>query len=562
MVRPLPGPQNYFEAFIKAAQYLAGLTAQQDIGSETGKVLVSFFGAEAGAVEECPASGEAAGCRWAFSERYSGRRDLEAEIREAIAEVRESGFLSERIISAPPLSSACFPITRENQVVGVMVACHGLPGPLPRELLNVYLAVAGLVGATSQRLASERELRRHRRQLEEEIAERIQAQAALRQANDRLIESDRRKDEFLAILSHELRNPLSPVRSSVYVLEHAAPGGEQAKRALRIIDRQAGHMARLVEDLLDVTRIARGKINLQREQVDINALARWVAEDHRAAFSRNGVELQVKEAGDFLWVYADPTRLAQVIGNLLSNSAKFTARGGWTVLSVEPNERGEVTIRVRDNGAGISPECMPRLFEPFVQASQTIERSRGGLGLGLTLVKGLVEMHGGSVAVRSEGEGKGSEFTIVLPLHSSRQRTAAASPAPTCRPSMRRVLVVEDNVDAAESLREALELGEHEVAIAYSGPEGVEAARRYHPDVVLCDIGLPGMDGYGVAEALRSDSNDALRSTFLVALSGYSLQEDIKRSMEAGFDRHMAKPPSIEALEELLAKAPAGGAAR
>jgi PAS domain S-box-containing protein len=394
-----------------------------------------------------------------------------------------------------------------------------------------------------------------------DVTERNRAQAALRRANDRLIEADRRKNEFLAVLSHELRNPLSPIRSSLYVLERTAPRAEQAKRALGIMDRQVRHMARLIEDLLDVTRISRGKIYLQREPVELNALARGVAEDHREVFSRNGIDFQVEVAGESLWLNGDPTRLAQVIGNLLSNSAKFTARGGRAVLSVEPSGPGEAVIRVKDNGAGISPESLPRLFEPFAQAPQTIERSRGGLGLGLALVKGLVEMHGGSVAAHSEGEGMGSEFRMVLPLHrpmeAGRGRAElATSPALKRGSSARRVLVVEDNMDTAQSLREALELGDHEVVVAYSGPEGVDAAHRCLPDVVLCDIGLPGMDGYGVAGALRADANASIRSTFLVALSGYAQQEDVMRSKAAGFDRHVAKPPSIEALEKLLADLP------
>jgi len=394
-----------------------------------------------------------------------------------------------------------------------------------------------------------------------DITERKRAEEALRQANARLREIDQRKNDFLAMLSHELRNPLAPIRNSVYVLERASPGGEQAKRARQVIDRQAQHLTRLVEDLLDVTRISRGKINLQRERVDLDALARGTAEDHREVFARSGVELDVEAPGEPLWVEGDPTRLAQVIGNLLNNSAKFTPRGGTAVLSVEANGRGEAVIRVRDDGAGMSPQTLEHLFEPFEQAAQTLERSRGGLGLGLALVKGLVELHGGSVAAHSEGEGKGSELTVTLPLKSPAKPKRAAVPTPKRSASARRVLVIEDNVDAAESLREALELGDHDVAIAQSGPEGVEAARRFHPDVVLCDIGLPGLDGYGVARALRSDPDPRLRSMFLVALSGYALDEDVTKSREAGFDRHIAKPPSVEALEKLLAETPARAAA-
>lgn len=389
-----------------------------------------------------------------------------------------------------------------------------------------------------------------------DITDMKRAEEALREANSRLLEADQRKNEFLAVLSHELRNPLAPIRNSIYILEHAAPGGGQARRARQVIDRQAQHMTRLVEDLLDVTRISRGKVNLQRERVDLSALVRGTAEDHREVYSRSGVELEVEEAGEPLYVDGDATRLAQVIGNLLNNSVKFTPRGGRVVLAVEADAQGEAVVRVRDNGAGMSQGALEHLFEPFVQAAQTLERTRGGLGLGLALVKGLVEMHGGTVTAHSEGEGKGSEFTVRLPLQSPVRPRLTVVPAPERGSGARRVLVIEDNVDAAQSLREVLELGAHEVAIAYTGPEGVEAARRCKPDIILCDIGLPGMDGYGVARALRADPDPQLRSTYLVALSGYSLPEDVARSKEAGFDRHMAKPPSIDSLEALLAEAP------
>lgn len=394
----------------------------------------------------------------------------------------------------------------------------------------------------------------------QDITERNRAEAALRELNDRLVEADRRKNEFLAVLSHELRNPLAPIRNSIYILDRAAPGGEQARRAQHIIDRQVQHMTRLVEDLLDITRISRGKVTLRRERVDLNALVRGAAEDHREIFSRSGIGLEVIEARQPLWVDADPTRLAQVIGNLLSNSAKFTPRGGTTVLSVEPNVRRQAVIRVHDNGAGIPPEIHASLFEPFAQAAQTLERSRGGLGLSLALVKGLVEMHGGEVAAHSEGEGKGAEFTIALPLLPSARPKLAQMPASKSSSRGRKVLVVEDNVDAAESLREALELADHKVAVAYSGPEGVEVARSYRPEVILCDLGLPGMDGFSVARALRADRDAVLRSAYLVALSGYALTEDVARSKEAGFDHHVAKPPKIEELQEVLAQAPARAA--
>jgi two-component system CheB/CheR fusion protein len=387
--------------------------------------------------------------------------------------------------------------------------------------------------------------------------DRARAEVALREANARLLEADRRKNEFLAILSHELRNPLAPIRNSIYILEHAAPGGEQAQRARQVIDRQAQHMARLIDDLLDVTRVSRGKIALQRERVDLAAIARGTAEDHRASFARSGIDLEVEDAGRPLWVEGDRTRLAQVIGNLLANSAKFTPRGGQTVLAVE-ERANQAVVRVRDTGAGMSAETLEHVFEPFVQGAQTIERTGGGLGLGLALVKELVELHGGRVTARSEGEGRGSEFVVSLQLHAPVAAAVDAGSGSLLQPKARRVLVVEDNGDSAETLRDALALSGHEVTVAHAGLEGLASARAFCPDVVLCDIGLPGMDGYEFARAIRRDSDPKLRGVFLVALSGYALPADVERSRAAGFDRHVPKPPRIEALVSLLAEASAG----
>jgi len=366
-----------------------------------------------------------------------------------------------------------------------------------------------------------------------------------------LEEADRGKSQFLAMLSHELRNPLAPIRNSLYILDRAAPGGEQAKHAQAVIERQVVHLTRLVDDLLDVTRISRGKIQLRRERLDLHDVVHRAVEDNRWLFEQNGVELQVSVPEVPLWIDGDRTRIAQVIGNLLHNSAKFTQPGGEAAVSVEANEEvGQAIVRVRDTGVGIAPEMLPRVFEPFAQADSTLDRSKGGLGLGLALVKGLVEMHGGTVSVESEGLGKGAEFTVRLPLESAELPPSAPLPGPAAGGPLR-VLVIEDNVDAAESLREALELGEHTVEVAFSGADGIAKARAFRPDVVLCDIGLPGMDGYEVARTMRADP--ALRATRLVALTGYAGPEDVVRSREAGFDVHLAKPPTLEKIEEALA---------
>jgi PAS domain S-box-containing protein len=388
----------------------------------------------------------------------------------------------------------------------------------------------------------------------QDITGRKQAERALHEANARLLEADQRKTDFLAVLSHELRNPLSPIRSSVYVLEHAMLSEDRARRALSVIDRQTQHMARLVDDLLDVTRISRGKFVLQRQGLDVTALARETAEDHREAFATSGIELALEIADGPLWVDGDPTRLAQVMGNLLSNAAKFTPRGGRTVLWVSAESQCAV-IRVCDTGIGMTPGTLEHAFEPFVQASQNIARTHGGLGLGLALVKGLTEMHGGSVEAASAGEGQGSELTVRLPVARQAVPQVRGEAQRSLSPGALRVLIIEDNVDAAEMLKEALALTDHEVvAVAFSGLEGIEAARKHRPDVVLCDLGLPGLDGFGVARQLRGDDDERLRGVFLVALSGYALSEDVSKAKRAGFDHHMAKPPSVERLLKLLAE--------
>jgi len=393
-----------------------------------------------------------------------------------------------------------------------------------------------------------------------DITDLDRTQGELRKAIGDLREADRNKDQFLAMLSHELRNPLAPIRNSLYILDRASPGGEQAKRAHEIINRQVGHMTRLIDDLLDVTRIGRGKFHLQQESVDLRELVLRTVEDHRPAFVANGVELEVAVGDEAAQVHGDRTRLVQALGNVLNNAAKFTPSHGRARITLERDvPADQAIIRVRDNGAGIAADMLPRVFEPFVQGDSGLDRTRGGLGLGLALVKGVVEMHGGTVAAHSEGPGTGAEFTIRLPFGEGAPAAEAADAKMPSR-SPRRVLVIEDNVDAANTLREALEVGAHEIEVAYDGPEGLLKAHEFNPEVVLCDIGLPGMDGYAVARAFRAD--EALRATYLVALTGYALPQDAARAKEAGFDQHLAKPCSVEELEQVLALAPPAGEVR
>ena len=394
--------------------------------------------------------------------------------------------------------------------------------------------------------------------------QRVQTEEALRAANTRLVEADRRKNDFLGMLSHELRNPLAPIHNSLYILDQATPDCEQAHRAHQVIRRQVTHLNRLVDDLLDVTRITRGKVQLHREHLDLADLVHRTVEDYRPVFAQNGIRLEVEIAAGPLRVHGDRTRLAQAVGNLLNNAAKFTPRGSRTVVSVErgsmaglPAKDGDgigegAVIRVRDDGVGIAAEMLPRLFEPFSQADQNLDRSKGGLGLGLALVKGMIDLHGGTVAVRSEGPGKGAEFTIVLPLEvGAQEQCSAAGELHSSRP--RRVLVIEDNVDAADTLCEVLSFCGHEVAVAYGGREGVGMARAFRPEIVFCDIGLPEMDGYAVAQALRAD--EACRDAFLVALTGYARPEDQQRAIQVGFQLHLAKPASMEQIREVVGQA-------
>ncbi len=378
-----------------------------------------------------------------------------------------------------------------------------------------------------------------------DISARRRAEAALR-------EEGARKDDFLAALSHELRNPLTPIRSSLAVVDRVEPGGAKARKAMAVIQRQVEHLVRIVDDLLDVTRIARNMVRLLREPLELGGLLRHAMDDQFPEFEARGIALEGHIDPDPFWVDADGTRLVQVIGNLLANSLKFTPRGGR--VEVDLRREGDLAaISVRDNGVGIVPEMRTRLFEPFIQAPQTLDRSRGGLGLGLTMVKGLVELHGGTVDVTSGGPGRGCEFTVRLPLTAAPQAKAgSALPGPT--PVPRRVLLIDDGVDAADAMSDLLELDGHDVRVAYTGPSGIAMAREFRPEVVFCDIGLPGLDGYEVARAIRAD--DALRGTYLVALSGYARPEDRERSAKAGFDWHLAKPPSTEDLERIVVERP------
>ncbi len=369
-----------------------------------------------------------------------------------------------------------------------------------------------------------------------------------RRAEQALREADRRKDEFLGMLSHELRNPLAPIRNALYILDHADPEGQQAQRAKEVAKRQILHLTRLVDDLLDVTRIARGKIRLHFEDLDLTELVRRTADDHRALMRERGLELEVDAPSSGIVVHGDATRLAQVLGNLLHNAAKFTPSGGRVTLTARAAD-DQAVVHVRDTGAGIEADLLQRVFEPFVQAQQTLARSEGGLGLGLALVQGLVALHGGTVQVASDGPGRGTDFAITFPLASPSVEDTPAQAEALARSGPRHVLVVDDNRDAAETLAQIVEILGHRVDVALDGAEALARIDADPPDTVLCDIGLPGMDGYELARRIRIRHGDAIR---LIAVSGYAQPEDLALAVEAGFDGHLAKPVDPDRIEDLL----------
>jgi two-component system CheB/CheR fusion protein len=375
-----------------------------------------------------------------------------------------------------------------------------------------------------------------------------------KQAEQALLDADRHKNEFLAVLSHELRNPLAPIRNSLYLLDRVPAGSEQATRARAVLGRQTDHLARLVDDLLDVTRISRGKIELERAVVDACQVARHACQDHRSLFEELGVELRVALPAAPLWIDADATRVAQILSNLLQNAAKFSQRGGITVVAAAEVD-GQAELRVRDDGVGIEADLLGVIFEPFSQAERTLARTQGGLGLGLSLVRGLVELHGGTVQALSRGPGTGSEFVVRLPLAAARPAGGPEGAEAGAR-AARSVLIIEDYLDSGQTLAEVLTLHGYRVEVVTDGATGIARARALRPDVVLCDIGLPDVDGYQVARALRADP--ALGSTYLVALSGYSQPEDRRLVKQAGFDAHLPKPAALAELLAILAEAGRG----
>jgi PAS domain S-box-containing protein len=381
-----------------------------------------------------------------------------------------------------------------------------------------------------------------------DTTDRKQLEMELRRQAEELTEANRRKDEFLAMLSHELRNPLAPVLNSVHVLRQAPDDPSLVQFAGNMVERQVRHMARLIDDLLDVTRLTHGKVRLRPEQVELGAVADRAAEGVRSLMEERSHQFQLIPHDRPIWMEADPVRLDQILTNLLNNAAEFTDPGGHIQMIVT-RDGSDAVIRVRDDGTGIAPDLLPRVFDLFAQADTSLDRCSGGLGIGLTLVKRLVTMHDGTIEVHSEGPGRGSEFTVRLPALPDPPDEVATSTEPT-PPMALRMLVVDDNVDMAMSLSILLQLHGHTVEMAHDGSAAVEQSQAHAFDVIILDIGLPSVDGYEVARRIRARGSEP--RPLLVGISGYGFDADHRRAKDAGFDLYLVKPVDPQLLEKLV----------
>jgi signal transduction histidine kinase len=418
-----------------------------------------------------------------------------------------------------------------------------VPVPVVPEILRAKVSVfAELYRKT-------RALEQLNAELEQRVAERT---AALEATTRALQEADRRKDEFLAMLAHELRNPLAPIRTAVQLLRLKELGAQQRSRARDVIERQVEHLVTLIDDLLDVSRITRGMITLQREPVLVGAIVARAVETTRPVIDANRHELTLELPDELITVDGDKTRLVQMLANILHNASKFMDPGGRIHLKVT-REASQVVISISDTGIGIPHEHMTRIFELFTQVHSKADRAQGGLGIGLALVRRLAEMHGGSVTAHSDGPGRGTAFTIRLPALAAQKVVASlvSAPEPIVVVEPRRILVADDNHDAAESLTLQLQLAGHEVRTAHDGVEALAVAKEFTPHIVVLDLGMPKMDGYETARMMRLSSWG--KSAVLIALTGWGQQQDRRRTAEAGFDLHLVKPVSESQLFQALA---------
>ncbi|HET8691449.1 MAG TPA: ATP-binding protein, partial [Steroidobacteraceae bacterium] len=382
-----------------------------------------------------------------------------------------------------------------------------------------------------------------------DFIQRIRLEHALRGREDALKEADRRKNEFLAMLAHELRNPLAPIRYAVGALRMPGTSAEQRAQAYGVLERQVGHMSRLLDDLLDISRITRGVLELKKEPMSLARVVETSIEAAKPFIDTKRHQLRITLPDHAVWLVADPVRLAQVFSNLLINAAKYTSPGGHIELTATNGSDG-LTVCVRDDGIGMAPEMLPKLFTLFSQGPAARDDAAAGLGVGLAMVRGLVELHGGTVEARSAGPGRGSEFIVRLPVESvpaAEETEARSPPAPT---TTLRILVVDDNRDAADSCATLFELAGHRTAVAYNGTQALELGGSFVPHVVLLDIGLPDLNGFEVARRIRTTGWGA--GIPLVAVTGWGQEEDRRRAIEAGFDRHLTKPVAAETIQELV----------
>lgn len=373
-------------------------------------------------------------------------------------------------------------------------------------------------------------------------------------ANVQLIQSlqdaSRRKDEFMSMLAHELRNPLAPMRNALHVMQLRPDDKIMVERSRELMERQVSHLSRMVDDLLDTSRLAHGRVALKKVRLDMTQLVRESVEDRRGVLEAQGLSLVFDMPDESVWIEGDPTRLAQVVGNLLDNARKFSMPSGTVTVrlggtAADESHAGTAEISIGDTGVGIDPNMLARVFDVFAQEDLSLDRTRGGLGLGLSIARNMVELHGGTIDVASAGLGKGAEFTVTLPVELQR-RAADTPPASLAATKPLRVLVVEDNVEAAESMRMLLEMYGYDVTVANTGKEAIATAEGTSPQIVLCDIGLPEMDGFAVARTLRGKAETS--HSRLIAVTGYGAEEDRQKCMAAGFDVHLVKPVDPKVL--------------
>jgi signal transduction histidine kinase len=425
-----------------------------------------------------------------------------------------------------------------------------LEAPVKRATLRVYADLLATFGNTFLQTRYDAVLEAHR------LAEMTRLRDLLQQRTQDLTVADRQKDEFLAMLAHELRNPLAPIRNAVHIAQLKNPLEPEVQWGLDVIEHQLQQMTRILDDLLDVSRATRNTLGLRKERLDLGEILQAALETSRPLIEAGGQDFVVTLPPEPIVLDADPIRLAQVISNLLNNAAKYTERGGHIWLTAE-RQRAEAVVTVRDTGIGISAEMLPRVFEMFTQGDKSQERSQGGLGIGLTLAKRIVELHGGTITAHSDGPGLGSTFIVRLPVTDERSPArprASREPARTAPAASRRILVVEDERISAASLEILLGIKGHEIRSAYDGLEAVSAADEFRPDVVLLDIGLPKLNGYEVAQRIRRQPWG--RGMVLIALTGWGQETDRHRSQAAGFDHHLVKPVDPADLVQLLASLP------